>query len=1258
MRKFAEFIVKKRYIIILVTILLLIPAFVGMNSTKINYDILVYLPDDIETIKGQKYLTDDFDMGAFSITIVDNMSSKEILALEQKIKDVSGVAKVISAYDIVGTNIPLEILPDEITSKIKNGDDDLIMITYDKSTSDKDTLDAVEQVKQITDDSCNVSGMSAMVLDTMNLSNHEILVYVIVAVIICLFILELSLDSFIVPFLLLFNIGIAILFNLGTNVFLGEISYITKALVAVLQLGVTTDFSIFLYHSYQNKRRILKDKNNAMIEAIKETFTSVIGSSLTTIAGFLVLCTMQLTLGKDLGIVMAKGVLLGVISVLTVFPGILLIFDNLIEKTKHKVFLPSFSKLNSFIVKHNKKFLCLFLILLIPAYLANSKVDVYYKLDESLPDYLDSIVANKKLAEEFNIVSPEIILLSNDLKNNDISLLVSEIEKVKGIDFVLSPTKLESIGITEDMLSDELVTSFKNEEYQMIILNSTYEIASDELNQQVDVVKNIVKKYDKKAIVAGEGPLMKDLVSITDTDFRNVNTSSIVIILIIMFIILRSISLPFLLTISIEFAIFINFAISYFSGVTLPFVAPIVLGTIQLGATIDYAILLTTTYLSKRKEVNDKNKAMKETLDRCVPSILVSALCFFGATFGVGIISELEMISSLCTLMSRGAIISMIVVIMILPSIILLFDKLIMNTTKINKGGKIMKSKKIVALLLISTFIFMPKVNALSKEETVYATLKGNGDVKQIIVNEYLKNTKKLNTIEDVSDLENIVNINGNEKFSKQNNNLTWSSNGNDIFYKGNTTKDLPLKVSVKYYIDDVEYNLQDMIGKKGKITIKIIYQNNDKHVVNIGNRSEILYTPFVVTTTSIIDSKNNSNIEITNGKVINTGTKNIVVGLSTPGLYESINLGELKGLDEITINYETKKFELPNIYTIATPKLLEETDFNIFNKLDSLYSNVDALQTNINTIETGVQKLLDGTKKIGDGNSKIYENLQLVLKGIDDLESGSSKVNGGIDAIISTLEASNEGAIEKLNSVDNLIQANNKAIESIKNAIPNIDSIYNNFNLTNMRNENIMSLTKEVYAQYGLNLTDEEVLVKNKELVTVKSNYELIKLLQTNNAVLGQMKEQILSILEKINQLDQSLKQLSSGSRELTNGITKLKNGLGILSLKQKEIVNGTNELSSGIDELSNGISKYNNEGIKKLSNYSNIVKTKELKVKELINLSKNYNNFGLKNHDTYGTTKFVYVINGVKEKNSIKTIKKVETKETTFDRIKNLFN
>ncbi len=681
MQKFGEFVCKHKRIILIIMLILLIPSIIGMKATRINYDILVYLPDAIETIQGENILSEDFNMGAFSIILLEDMETKDILKLEDEIKQVDNVAKVISGADVLGTSIPVEMLPDEVKDELYKDNTTVMLVTFKEAISSDATMNTVQHLRDITDKHCKISGMTATLLDTRDLSNSEVAIYVIIAVVLCLIVLEIALDSYVAPILLLANIGIAILYNMGTNIFLGEISYITKAISAVLQLGVTMDFAIFLYHSYQAELKNTTDRNQAMSIAISKTFTSVLGSSLTTIAGFLALCSMNLTLGKDIGIVMAKGVLFGVISVVTILPSLILMFDKAIQKTKHKELLPKFTTISEFNIKHYKAIIVIFIIALPIALYGYNNTKVYYKLDSSLPETLDSISANNTLKDKFGLVSQEMILINKDTPNDEINEMLDKIEELDGVDFTLSYSKLSELGIPEEMLPEDLLSIFQSDKYQMILINSKYEIATDELNNQIAKINEIVKQYDSNAKVVGEGPLMKDLVEISDHDFNSVNTVSIGIIFVIMMFVLKSISLPVLLVIAIEFAIFINMGIPYYTNTTIPFIASIVIGTIQLGATIDYAILITTKYIQNRKDGKDKKQAISEALGTSINSIIVSGLCFFGATFGVGVYSKIEMIGSLCTLMSRGAIISVIVVITVLPAFLMIFDKLVCKTT-------------------------------------------------------------------------------------------------------------------------------------------------------------------------------------------------------------------------------------------------------------------------------------------------------------------------------------------------------------------------------------------------------------------------------------------------------------------------------------------------------------------------------------------------------------------------------------------------
>lgn len=681
MQKFGEFICKHKKIILIIALILLIPSVIGMKATKINYDILMYLPDDIETVQGESILAQDFNMGAFSMITVDNMKTKDILKLEDKLKKIGNVEKVVSIADVIGTDIPEDVLPDEIKDKLYKDGSTIILATFKDSISDEETLNTVEEIIKVTDGQCKIGGMTATTLDTKEVSNSEVIVYIVIAVILCLVILEIALDSYLIPVLLLGNIGIAILYNMGSNILLGQISYITKAISAVLQLGVTMDFAIFLYHSYKAEKEETNNNDEAMSKAITSTLVSVLGSATTTIAGFLALCSMNLTLGRDIGLVMAKGVLIGLICAVTILPAAILIFDKAIEKTRHKEILPKFTKVRDFSIKHYKAIIVVFLIILPFAVYGYTHTENYYNLDKSLPDTLQGVQANNELKEKFGIVSTELVLVDKDMPDYKVNQMLDEINNIDGIDMTLSYASISKGQIPKEILPDEIKSIFQSDKYQMIIISSKYELATNELNDQVEKVKEIVKRYDSNALLAGEGPLMTDLVEISDHDFNSVNSSSIVIIFILMIITLKSISLPFILLAAIEFAIFINMGIPAYTNTVLPFVASIVIGTIQLGATIDYAILITTKYKGLRKEGKDKKEAVSEALGTSISSIVVSALCFFGATFGVGAYSKIEMISSLCTLMSRGAIISMLTVVTVLPAFLLVFDKLICKTT-------------------------------------------------------------------------------------------------------------------------------------------------------------------------------------------------------------------------------------------------------------------------------------------------------------------------------------------------------------------------------------------------------------------------------------------------------------------------------------------------------------------------------------------------------------------------------------------------
>ncbi|MEE0314925.1 MAG: efflux RND transporter permease subunit [Butyrivibrio crossotus] len=695
MKKFGKLIVKLRIPILILSVLLLIPAAIGYFNTKVNYDILYYLPGDIDTMKGQDILLDDFGKGAYAMVVVDGMNKKNVSELVKKVEKVDHVASVISYNGIVGDGVPAEILPDKFRSYFENDDSGatLFAIFFDDTTSSTETMDAIEELRDVTDKQCYIAGMSAVVTDTKSMSEKETPIYVLVAVLLVCVVLAIFMDSFLVPVLFMVSIGMAIVYNLGTNIFLGEVSYITKALAAVLQLGVTLDYSIFLWHSYkEEKEKNSGDHKEAMAVAIGNTLTSVVGSSITTVAGFIALCFMSFTLGLDLGIVMAKGVIFGVIGCVTILPSLILTFDKALEKTMHKEIMPNFDKPARWIVKHSWLFLIVFLGLLYPAIYGYNHTKVYYDLSDTLPDKLNCSQANKLLAENFDKTnSIYMILADTNLSKDDSIAMIDEIKKLDGISTAMSLDSVVGAELPTEMLPDSLVSELKGNEYQIMMISTNYAIASDEINDQIDKVDEIAKKYDAKSMVIGEAPCTKDLITITDKDFKTVSIVSIAAIFVIIFVVLKSISLPVILVAAIEFAIFVNMGIPYFTGTSIPFISSVVIGTIQLGATVDYAILMTTRYKRERAAGESKKEAISIALGTSIPSIIVSALGFFAATFGVGMIASVDMISSLCILMARGAIISMLVVIFILPSLFVLFDKLIINTSI---GFKSKKNKK------------------------------------------------------------------------------------------------------------------------------------------------------------------------------------------------------------------------------------------------------------------------------------------------------------------------------------------------------------------------------------------------------------------------------------------------------------------------------------------------------------------------------------------------------------------------------------
>jgi predicted RND superfamily exporter protein len=685
MKKFGKVVVKLRIPILVLSFLLLIPSVLGYFNTRVNYDILYYLPNDIDTMQGQDILLDDFGKGAYAMVVVDGMNKSNVSKLVKKVEGVDHVASVISYSGMVGDDVPSEILPDKFRSYFENEDSGatLFAIFFDDTTSSDDTMKAIQEVRDVTDNQCYIAGMSAVVTDTKTMAEKETPFYVLVAVVLVCIVLAIFMDSFLVPVFFMISIGMAIVYNLGSNYFLGEVSYITKALAAVLQLGVTLDYSIFLWHSYKEaKEETPDDHYEAMAVAIGNTLTSVVGSSITTVAGFIALCFMSFTLGLDLGVVMAKGVVLGVIGCVTILPSLILTFDKALEKTMHREIMPNFDKPARWIVNHSWIFLIIFVLILGPAVYGYNNTKVYYDLSNTLPENLNCSQANKMLADNFDGTnSIYMILADSNLSAEDSNAMMNEVNDLDGISFALSIDSALGGEIPTEILPDSLVSELKGDEYQIMMVSTNYTIASDEINDQINKVDAIAKKYDAKSMVIGEAPCTKDLITITDKDFKTVSAVSIVAIFFIIFFVLKSISLPVILVAAIEFAIFVNMGIPYYTGTTIPFISSVVIGTIQLGATVDYAILMTTRYKRERAAGNSKKEAISIALGTSIPSIIVSALGFFAATFGVGMIASVDMIASLCTLMARGAIISMFVVIFVLPSLFVLLDKVIIHTS-------------------------------------------------------------------------------------------------------------------------------------------------------------------------------------------------------------------------------------------------------------------------------------------------------------------------------------------------------------------------------------------------------------------------------------------------------------------------------------------------------------------------------------------------------------------------------------------------
>nr|WP_296055062.1 efflux RND transporter permease subunit [uncultured Blautia sp.] len=682
MIKVGKWIAKHKVLIVLISMILLIPSVIGMAATKVNYDILSYLPDSLETVEGQDIMVDEFGMGAFSMVVVEDMDLKDVAALKEKFQDVEHVKDVLWYDSVADLSIPVSMIPDKFKDAFFNGDATMMIALFDNTTSSDAAMEAVTDMRKIANEQCFISGMSGVVTDIKNIALEEMPIYVVIAAGLSLLVLLLAMDSLVVPILFLLSVGLAVLYNLGSNIFLGQVCYITKSLTAVLQLGVTMDYSIFLLNSFEAYKKKYDEKERAMAHAIADTFKSVAGSSVTTIAGFLALCVMTFALGRDMGIVMAKGVVIGVVCCVTVLPAMILVFDKAIEKTKHKALLPNMDKASGFITKHYKVWLIVFLVLLYPAIYGNNHTQIYYNIDKSLPATLASNVANDKLKEDFDMSTMHMILLRNGLDSKQKTQMLDKIDEIDGVKWSLGMNSLIGPSFPESMIPSNVREMLESDNYEVQFVCSEYSSATDECNAQLASIQEIVKEYSPDSMVIGEAPLMKDLQDTTDVDLQRVNILSMAAIFVIILFVFKSISLPFVLLAVIEFAIYVNMAIPYYQGVTLPFVASIVIGAIQLGATVDYAILMTSNYQKQRHLGKTKKESISIAHKFSMKSIIVSGCSFFAATFGVALYSQVDMIGSICTLLARGAVISTVVVLLVLPAMFMVFDPIIVRTSK------------------------------------------------------------------------------------------------------------------------------------------------------------------------------------------------------------------------------------------------------------------------------------------------------------------------------------------------------------------------------------------------------------------------------------------------------------------------------------------------------------------------------------------------------------------------------------------------
>lgn len=1162
--KFGKAVTKKRKFILVLAVILLIPSIMGIMATRINYDVLSYLPDSIETMKGQEILQEDFGKGGFSMVMIEDMEKKDVAKVKSRIEDVDHVDSVIWYDSIMDVSVPYEILPDSIVDGFNSGDTTLMAVFFDTGVSEDESLQAVSEIRSIGGKQCFVSGMTAFVEDLKELAEAEEPIYVGLAVLLACIVLSIFMDSWAVPFIFLAGIGMAILYNLGSNVFTGEISYITKALSAVLQLGVTMDYSIFLWHSYcEERHKSPEDNNEAMAKAVAKTLSSVAGSSITTIAGFLALCFMTFTLGMDLGIVMAKGVLLGVIGSVTILPSLLLTFDRLIEKTRHTEIMPRFDRVSSFVTRHHKAFALLFVILLVPSFIGYQKADVYYNLDRSVPQSLPFAVANEKLGDEFDMNTTHMLLVDSQMDKKEVAAMMKEIDEVDGVKFTLGMESALGPAVPDEILPTGLESTLKSDDYQLILINSEYKVASDKVNGQIDAINEIVDKYDSGGMLIGEAPCTKDLIDITDRDFKVVSLISILAIFIIIGLVLRSPGLPVILVAVIELAIFINMGIPYYTGTVLPFIASICISTIQLGATVDYAILMTVRYRRERASGRDREAAVRIAHSATMPSVAVSALGFFAATFGVGIYSDIDIISSLCSLMARGAIVSMLVVMFILPSMLMIFDR--------NGGqGKMKKrNRQVTAVITAGLMAVSMGAGTVSvhgatvpeKDETVYVVTDAAGEQQDVIVSDRLVNSDGAGKLEDVTSLKNIENTKGDEKFTRDGNRLVWNAAGEDIYYQGTTDREVPVTMDIRYYLDGEEISGADLQGKSGKVKISIDYSCTED-------------APFVAMSAMLLDDSTMKNVKVSSGKVIDDGDRRIVVAAAAPGLTGMApEIAEAAGIsDRVEITGTARKFDVEDIMTVVTGDLLKDLDAGDLGSLDldgqigamdsaakqlmsgtdRLYNGLEALEEGSGTMKDGAAQAAEGSRALAAGTEALTQKINSKLvPAAEELSAGSSRLYAGAKSVSSNLETLSQGA----DSVAGGISQLKSAMESAS-ADAGLMAL-----LEELKESG--ELSEEGYNKLASALQEQAAAQKAQQA-------ELLKSVGTIEAGAQQVSGGIDALQEAVGSADsQSSETLVGGAGALTAGMNSLTESIGGTAAEGETLAGGAESLNAGAAQL-----------------------------------------------------------------------------------------